>query len=78
MSIFFSQGSAHERPPSVSDVLECLASDSTALTSSFEEWAADCGYDLDSRKAYRIYAVCVIQAENLKSLLGPEAFADFA
>ncbi len=75
-SVFFSQGPAHRNPPTLRDVLDCIASDSADLDQPFEEWAKGLGYDPDSRKAYRIYTVCVVQAENLESLLGKDVFRE--
>jgi hypothetical protein len=40
-----------------------------ATRSSPRRRATGTRYDPDSRKAYRIYTVCVVQAENLESLL---------
>jgi hypothetical protein len=50
LTIYFSQGPAIEREPTVEDVLDCLASDA-GCASTFEDWCADFGYDSDSRKA---------------------------
>ena len=55
---YFSQGSAHKKPPTLGEVLDCLASDSTSLE-SFETWAAD---------------RCHKQAKALKAFLGADLF----
>lgn len=43
-------------PPKAYDVLSCISSD--AVTDDFEEWCADYGYDVDSRKAYAQWESC--------------------
>jgi hypothetical protein len=48
MVVYFSQGPAIEREPTVEDVLDGLASD--AFGGTFEDWCAELGYDSDSRK----------------------------
>ena len=77
MHVPFSQGSAHTKPPTLEDVLDCLASDSAGVENarSFEDWAAEYGYDTDSRKAEKTYCLCRDQAEQLKALLGPDSYA---
>ena len=37
---------------------------------SFEEWASDYGYDLDSLKAYRLYDEVKAQSEEFKAFVG--------
>lgn len=60
-------------PPDMLHVLESLALDATALHQSFEDWASDCGYDTDSRKAYAIWEACCESARKLIRLgLDPE------
>ncbi len=75
-TVYFSQGSAHTEPPTASDVLDCLASDACGYdnASSFEEWAREYGYDADSRKAEKIFRTVKRQAEQLKRVLGSEAY----
>lgn len=59
-------------PPTVEEVLDCVASDASSHESSdsFEDWAAEFGLDTDSRKAERIYEACRKQARDLRRLLG--------
>jgi hypothetical protein len=73
MTVPFSQGSAVTNPPTLPDVLDCLAMDSGAQLSSFEDWCGDFGYDLDSRKAEKLFRVCRRQAQSLLRLLGSQA-----
>lgn len=72
MTVPFSQGSAISREPSAADVLDCLASDASGYEQarSFEEWAADYGYDPDSRTAERTYRAIEKQTAALRRLLG--------
>ena len=76
LTVYFSQGSAHKKPPTLADVLDCLASDASGVDNaqSFEDWASEYGYDADSRKAEKTYNICVQQAQELKALLGQDAY----
>lgn len=68
----FYMGSALTGEPSAADVLSCLISDSSACDQSFEEWASDLGYDIDSRKAEATYNACVKSGEKVRRLLGSD------
>ena len=72
MRVPFSQGSAHTAEPTTSDVLDCLAADAAGFDNckSFEDWASDYGYDIDSRKAHRIYKAVERQSSKLQAMLG--------
>ena len=76
MTVYFSQGSAHKKNPTLAEVLDCLASEASGVDNarSFEEWASEYGYDTDSRKAERTYQICKKQAQELKALLGQDAY----
>ena len=76
LTVYFSQGSAHKKPPTLADVLDCLASDASGVDNvrSFDDWASEYGYDTDSRKAERTYHICKKQAQDLKALLGRDAY----
>lgn len=68
--------------PELVDVLSCLVVDSHALEADgFEDWAADYGYDTDSRAAKKIYSTCKKQARKLAKLINlaeaREAFQDY-
>lgn len=57
--------------PQLLDILYCLAMDADVLNhSSFESWATDFGYDVDSREARRTYHTCVESANKLAAVLG--------
>ena len=63
--------------PELADVLDCLASDASAVENSryFEDWAAELGYEADSRKAERTFRICEQAARDLRYLIGSrEAF----
>lgn len=72
MVVPFGMGSAHSERPSAADVLNCLASDASTYDQArgFEDWAADLGFDTDSRKAERIYREVGKQARELRAFLG--------
>jgi hypothetical protein len=74
MTVYFSQGSAHTKEPTLTDILDCIASDAAGIdnASGFEDWCSEYGYDTDSRKAERTYNVCVKQAEALKRMFGED------
>jgi len=77
MSIQFSQGSAHTKEPTCEDVLDCLAMDAGSVENSrgFEDWCAELGYDIDSRKAEATYRACYAQGKELEDFIGDaEAF----
>lgn len=71
MSTFYSQGAAHKRPPTLAEVLDALAHDADGADQPFEEWAADLGYDPDSRQAKQTYRACRASAADLRRVLGP-------
>lgn len=70
----FWTGPAWRREPTAADVLGCLLSDAAGIVDSdgFEDWAADCGYDPDSRKAHRIWQACEAQTQRLRRFLGED------
>jgi hypothetical protein len=76
LTTYFSQGYGISGEPKAEDVLDCLASDSSGIDNarSFEDWAGEYGYDTDSRKAEKIYNVCVKQAAKLKAFLGDSLY----
>ncbi len=75
-SLYFSQGYGIKHEPELAGVLDCLASDAAGYENaqSFEDWASEYGYDLDSRKAEKIYRTVKRQAEQLKRTLGDDAY----
>ena len=48
-------------PPTLPDVLSCLVADCLGVRDgqTFEEWAREFGYDIDSRTAEKVYRGCV-------------------
>lgn len=52
------------------EFLNCLVSDASDTDEPFEQWAADLGYDPDSRKAEKVYQACRDIAGELRQFLG--------
>lgn len=73
-SFDYFMGSAHTGEPEISDVVYCILMDAQALNAQgFEDWAAELGYDTDSRKAEKTYQACLDNARKLQTL-----FPDFS
>ena len=72
LTTYFSMGMGLAREPQAEDVLDCLASDASGYdnASGFESWAADYGYDTDSRKAEKTYRQIERAAAQLQRFLG--------
>lgn len=83
MTFTFSMGSALVGPPSLYDVLSCVASDAAMWENgkfdSFDDYRSSFGVVADSRKAFadfeRTRDAVQRQTGDLHSLLGDEAFA---
>jgi hypothetical protein len=75
LTIPFSTGPALGSPDTAG-VLDCLASDASTefYTPGFEEWAAELGFDPDSRAAYRTWELTHRQTNRLHAFLGEELF----
>lgn len=59
--------------PALKDILYSLIMDSDVLNyTGFEDWADNTGYEVDSRKAEKIYQDCLDIALKLKAILGNE------
>lgn len=58
--------------PDAIEILNAIARDGDALECTFEDWAADYGYDSDSRKAESIYRACQENALRLKKILSTD------
>lgn len=74
MVVYYSMGTAHTEPPTLADVLDCLASDASGLGGTFEEWCGDYGYDADSIRAFKTYHAVKRQTAALKRVLGDAEF----
>jgi len=74
MTVYFSQGPAICREPTVEDVLDCLAMDASGLGGSFEDWCNEFGYDTDSRRAERTFQLIERQSKQLQRLIGADAY----
>jgi hypothetical protein len=71
LTTYYSMGSAHKSGPDLRSVLGCLASDAAGADQPFESWAADLGFDTDSRKAYALWERLQRHHEELKAFMGP-------
>ncbi len=61
--------------PNVHDVLSSLCLDASVIDSgTFEEWAADLGYDPDSRSAENTYRACLEIGLKMRNGLGDAQF----
>lgn len=59
--------------PELADVLYSLCMEADAIDSpTFEEWAEDFGYDVDSRSAEKTYRACLETALKLRAGLGDD------
>jgi hypothetical protein len=78
MPVPFSQGGAYTEEPTAADVLDCLAMDAASYDNArnFAEWAADMGYDEDSRTAARLYRAVKESREKLFAFLGPASYEE--
>jgi len=83
MLVIFSMGSAHKNPPTVVDVLDCLASDAAGYENAkgdFAEWLAEYGFDLDLSDINKVrqyrgsYNVIGNQIVGLLRILGDAAY----
>lgn len=74
MTLPFFMGSALTHDPSENDVLPCLVSDYQAVqhAESFEEFADEFGYDVDSRTAEATYKQCQKIARNMQRVFGDD------
>ena len=72
LTTFFTMGPAHTAKPTVDDVLGCIVDDASSVkySESFEDWAANLGYDTDSRKALTLYRTIEKQSDELEQFLG--------
>jgi hypothetical protein len=80
MVVYFSMGSALTHEPRVEDVLDSLVMEWYGIGNvpKFEDWAREYGYDLDSRRAERIYKVVIRQSKQFEALLGRDLLKELA
>ena len=79
VSLVFSKGFGHHgKPAELMDVLDCIVSDAAGVENArdFADWCGEYGYDIDSRRAERIWRACQRQAKQLRTLLGSSAAYD--
>ena len=60
--------------PSTFDAAYCVLSDAIGDDPFFEGWAADYGYDIDSRKAEKIWRAVRRNAKRTRTLLGDDFY----
>jgi hypothetical protein len=65
-------------PPTVQEVVACLMSDAQSVhyAATFEDWAAEFGYDTDSRTAHKTYKIVMRQTQKLRAMLGNAWFTE--
>jgi hypothetical protein len=78
MGIFFSQGLGIKESPKPSVLLDCMISDASCASESFEDFCSNCGYDSDSIKAKKTYELIEEQTKKLKKLLGNDLFNELS
>lgn len=78
MRVYFSQGSAHTKPPTAAEVLACLAMDAAGWENAqdFEDWCVEYGYDTDSRRAARVYRAVEATVDRLDRFCASRAAYD--
>jgi hypothetical protein len=78
LTVQYSMGSALKDEPTAAKVLDSLAMEASSVDAArgFEDWAADLGFDPDSRKAEKLYRQCLRQSQSLKLFLGEEAYEE--
>jgi hypothetical protein len=75
LTVPFFQG--YMADPTAASVLYCLCTDARAPEVTFEEFCGEFGYDVDSRKAEKIYLEGVAMSVKVKRFLG-DSFDDVA
>lgn len=76
-SFGYHMGSGIKRGPKLNELLRSLVLDASALDyCCFEDWANDYGYDIDSRKAERLYQECLSMGQWLRMLFGKDKFIE--
>lgn len=70
MTVHYWTGTGISGEPDTACVLESLISDASSADQRFENWAADYGYDTDSRRAHHSWQQVQAQTAKLRRLLG--------
>jgi hypothetical protein len=75
MTIHFSMGPPHRNPPTVEEVLDCLADDAASIENAddFDAWCNELGYPVwmgreENQNARRSYAGTIHNTKKLKDL----------
>lgn len=74
MTSLWQQGVGVMSDPDIHDVMSAMLSDTSGIFEgqTFEGWAEEYGYDVDSRRAEATYRAVERQTNNLRRLLGPD------
>ncbi len=70
MTIYYSQGSAFTSAPTISDILNCLASDYQEAGYTFEDFCSDFGYNNDSISDLRVYKAVMKESRDMERVIG--------
>lgn len=74
---YWSQGHGlGTEPPTLERLFTAILDDARASFEPFEQWAAELGFDPDSRKAEKIYDLCKENNRRLLELLGKELMGE--
>jgi len=85
MTVRFHQGLGIKHDPTLTGVLDCLASDAAGFENAgtFEEWANEYGYDIsddaphgDVKKTARTFKAVRHQSQKLAKFLGDEVYGE--
>jgi len=71
-SLDYWMGIGCKKGPDSAGVMSCLLLDASALDMSFDSWCMEYGYDIDSRKAEKIYFECCESGARLQKFLGSD------
>ena len=65
MTGYFSQGSAHTKPPTPEEIVSCVVEDASAGEMDFTEFCSEFGYDeYEDKQAKKVYKACVKQTQD--------------
>lgn len=64
--------------PDAIEILWAIARDGDTMEMTFEDWANELGYDVDSRKAEKVYRACQDNALRLRKILSAEQVKEVA
>jgi hypothetical protein len=76
--LYFSTGKGWKTAPTLADCLNSCADDASSYDNAkdFNDFCNELGYSTDSRKAEKMFRACKRQSDQLKRVLGEEAYAE--